>query len=145
MHSNTKRVALDSQAPSTSRRPAHPPSSVLNAALRNLPRQPFKGLNNNVDGFDIDSDPFDRDFYDTNIGGFDDDYVETKLDREDEAGRDNGVAAVHGEEETVCGVDEQGVVVHLTDEDARKSRYFTSVRRIPFGFSSFSEFNVRQG
>lgn len=140
MHSRTKHVSLDPKAPSssTSRRPQHPPSSVLTSALRNLPRQPFGNLTDNEFGFDPDLDPFDRDFYDTNTGGFDDDYVETNLDKEDEGEVDGDVVVVPDEQETVCGVDEQGVVVHLSDGDACKSRSFASVSSISLGFCVFA-------
>lgn len=139
MHSKTKRVSLDPKAPSASgsRRPHHPPSSVLTAALRKLPRQPFNNINDNTFDFDLDLDPFDRDFYDNNTGGFDDDYVETNLDKEDEGEVDGSGAVAPNEEETVCGVDDQGVVVHLSDVDVRKSRSFASVHGIFLGIHHY--------
>lgn len=74
------------------------------------------------EGFHLDARELERDFYETNAGGYDDDYVATN--------NDNEIDVEAGE--TICGVNEDGQVIQLTEEDGRKARHFASVSPLSF-------------
>lgn len=116
----TRAVELTAKKPIPN---APPPSALLDSTLNRvtLARRTSDGTRS----FGTDFANLDYDFYDTNTGGFDDDYVDTNVDLEGQDGLPESALA-----ETVCGIDERGVVVHLTDDDARKARYFASVRML---------------
>lgn len=101
-----------------------PPSALLDSALSKatLARRTSDGTRS----FGADFSNLDYDFYDTNTGGFDDDYVDTNVDLEEEDGLPAPPPA-----EQFCGINEQGTVIYLTDDDARKARNFASVRIFP--------------
>lgn len=110
--------------------PPVPPSSVLNEALNRV-RQTHRAFGSTPEDYEAHLLELERDFYDTNTGGFDDDYVETNIDGEEE------FLPSMASPNNVCGLDEQGSVVQLTEEDGRKARNFASV--------STTGFRPRQG
>lgn len=103
-------------------------SALLDSMLKNLPRQTSRH-SNTLDDFLFGANlaEFERDFYGTNAGRFDDDYVDTNEYLEVGAG-DEGDGAERQDAERLVGLDEDGRVIHLTDDDLRKPRNFSAVR-----------------
>lgn len=97
-----------------------PSSSILNAALNRVrqTRRDSSTANDDYGAYLLD---LERDFYDTNSGGFDDDYVETNVDGEE------GGVPVAPSTVNVCDLDDQGAVMSITGEDAHKARNFAAV------------------
>lgn len=118
----TKSKAVDLErrpAPPETTQESRPQSALLASMLEDVRRR--ASARDNIE--DLNTRDFEQDFYDTNAGGYDDDYVPTN--------NDDGVD-VEATGEAMCGVNEEGQVIQLTEEDGRRTRHFASVSLPPF-------------